>query len=252
MENTKHITSCANPEIKKFAELKDKKGRETHGLFCVEGKRALETFLSAGWQCVQLIFTQDAYENFDLALRKNAPIMLVTESVVKKISTAVSPSGFMGIFELPEKSPLCDLQSGLVLYEIGDPGNMGTLIRSSVAFGAVCVVIGGCDVWSPKVIQASAGIIAYAHIIETNWQDLMSAKRNLRTYALVASAGKKLEGVDLRDGLLVVGNEAHGIPESVARQCDDCVAIAMSGPAESLNAAVAGSIALYARHARKS
>lgn len=265
--SVKHITSWSNPAIKKFAELKDKKGREEHGLFCVEGKRALETFLTAGKTCKQLIFTQDAYDDFSADLRDKAPVMIVTEPVIKKISAAVTPSGFAGVFELPEKAyesgrdELRELRSGIVLYEIHDPGNMGTLIRTAVAFDAACVVIGGCDPWSPKVIQASAGTLAYARIVRTDWDRLLHEVRNetsgemrgkkLRVYALSASAHKKIEETDLSTALVVVGNEAHGLPESVERQCDDRVAISMPGPAESLNAAVAGAIALYVRSIKK-
>jgi tRNA G18 (ribose-2'-O)-methylase SpoU len=93
-------------------------------------------------------------------------------------------------------------------------------------------------------VQASAGTIGYAHLINLSWQELVQHKNRPALCALVAHGGDQLGG-DISQNLMVVGGEANGIPTEHIAQCDKQVTLTMSGPAESLNAAIAGSIALY-------
>jgi TrmH family RNA methyltransferase len=152
----------------------------------------------------------------------------------------------VGVFEIPKQEPLSALTGGLVMTKIADPGNMGSLIRSCAAFGVKTVVtIDGADVWSPKVVQASAGTLALVNVFETNWKDLLRYKKDLKLCALVVDGGKKPSHTTLDNTLLVVGNEAQGIPQEWVAECEETMTISMPGQVESLNAAVAGSIALY-------
>jgi TrmH family RNA methyltransferase len=123
---------------------------------------------------------------------------------------------------------------------------MGTLIRTAAAMDVKTVIcIESTDPWSPKVIQASAGAIAQVNIISMNWHDLIAAKKDLPLFALVVDSTKKPEEVTNRNCLLVIGSEAHGIPAEWISDCDEKVTIPMPGKTESLNAAIAGSIAMY-------
>lgn len=245
----KEITSTQNPEIKEIASLKDHKGREAHKLFLVEGVRSLETFLDAQWYPKRIFVTHDFYEHSDFLQNRQLPVILVSAEVMAKISSSKTPCGIAGVFKIPEESHQ-SLQPGLVLAGISDPGNMGTLIRTTAAFDLPSiVVIEGCDPWSPKVVQASAGAHALVSIIRLSWHELIAAKENLLLCALVAQAEQPAQTADLCDALLVVGNEAHGIPEEWLRQCDALVSLPMPGKTESLNAAVAGALALYIRFA---
>lgn len=107
------------------------------------------------------------------------------------------------------------------------------------------IIVQGCDPWSPKVIQASAGTIALVSIIQCSWEELIAKKGSTKLCALVVKDGYKPEDLDLKKSLLVVGNEAQGLPEAWIGQCEQKMTIPMPGNTESLNAAVAGSIALY-------
>lgn len=240
----KKITSPSNELIKQLAKLQQKKERSQQGLCSVEGLRAIKTFLEAGHKPTYAFITEDQY-SIATTLINPTDLILVTPAVMKKLSSATTPSGFLCIFPIPKPASI-KLEPGLVLAQVADPGNMGTLIRTAVSLNKkTIVVVEGVDPWSPKVIQASAGTLAYASIFELSWQELLTAKGNLNLCALVVSGGSEPQKVDLSQLLLVVGSEAHGIPASWLADCQSKVTLPMPGGTESLNAAVAGSVALY-------
>jgi TrmH family RNA methyltransferase len=233
------IQSRTNPIIKQVASLQQNKYRKQYGQFLAEGLNVVSALIASGMQPVMLYVTEQYLDAF--GSEKN--ITLVTDLVMQKLSSAQTPSGVMGVFEIPTTSKKL-AQSGLVLATISDPGNMGTLIRSAAAFGTKSVVIvGGADVWSPKVIQATAGTIGLVTIHQLNWADLIKQKPNL--CALVVHGGKSPEKINLKNYFLVVGSEAHGLSPEQLADCQEKLTLPMTGNTESLNAAVAGSIALY-------
>lgn len=240
------INSRQNPHITAVAALKKPAGRQSQEKLIVEGLRAVSTVIEAGWAPLDLFVTQDMV----VEAKKIAPdetITLVDQPVMEKISQSTSPSGMVGVFRLPKKPKTEKLGAGVVLANVMDPGNMGTLIRTCAAmgFGSV-VVVEGADPWSHKVIQASAGTIANINIFCWSWDKLLQNKGNNQLVALVARDGMAPEQLDHQASpLLVVGNEAHGLPAAWTNSCDKKMTLPMPGRAESLNAAVAGSIALY-------
>lgn len=249
----KLITSLQNSDVKRVVELKDRKGREQHKMFVAEGWRTIQTCLESPCECVQLMVSQKAYEQLPEEVLKKVTPVVVSFEVMKKISSNTMPSGFLGVFAMPKSRALAHLKPGIVLHNVGDPGNMGTLLRTAVALDACCVIIDGCDRWNPKVVQASAGLIAHADCIETTWERLLMHKKDLKLCALVVEGGSAPKDAALENCLLVVGSEAHGLPEEIVKACDSTMTLPMDGPAESLNAAVAGSIALYLQYqSRKS
>ena len=241
----KTITSRANEEVKSVCDLHDSKGRKAQNQFMAEGLRTCTTLIKNGMKLIQLYVTQD---NLPAAqeLANDFFITIVDKSVMAKMSAATTPSGMLATFAIPAQMPFSDLEAGLVLAQINDPGNMGTLIRTAAAMNIKNVVIvEGADVWSPKVVQASAGALAQIKIITPSWEALMKWKKDLRICALVVKGGKKPQELDAKNMLLVVGNEANGIPKEWLRNADDFMTIPMPGKTESLNAAVAGSLGLY-------
>lgn len=173
---------------------------------------------------------------------------LVTEPVMNKMSPSVTPSGILGVFEIPKNPPLTSLSDGIVLAHIADPGNMGTLIRTAAAMNVSSVVIvDGVDPYSPKVIQASAGCLALVNLFCIDWKTLVHGAKQaqLTLVALVVTGGQNPEKISLKKSLLVVGSEAYGIPGEWLKDCNQAMTLPMPGKTESLNAAIAGSIALY-------
>lgn len=238
------ITSLDNPLIKRVMQLHEKKGRKEHQQCIVEGIRACETFFENNMRLYHIFVTQEMLTK----VHPKAPqhkIVIVAERVMNKISTATTPSGMVAVFSIPQPETH-DLQPGLVLAQMQDPGNVGTLIRTAAALKKRSIVmVEGVEPWSPKVIQASAGTIAMVDIFQWSFEELIARKKDLRLCALVVQGGKAPQAVDLSRTLLVVGSEGHGISESWQKACDDLLTLPMPGNTESLNAAVAGSIALY-------
>lgn len=241
----KTITSRTNQEIKLIATLATSRGRKQLGQFVAEGIRTCTTLIEGGYNLRQLYVTQMASTLIPDSIN-SALITVVADSVMEKISQAHTPSGILGVFALPERPPLTHLSSGLVLANVSDPGNMGALIRTAAACDAgSVVVVEGCDPWSFKVLQATAGTIAHVKIFCMTWQELLHHKKTIPLCALVVKDGKEPSELDLHDSLLVVGNEAHGLPKEWEECCEQRLTLPMPGKIESLNAAVAGSIALY-------
>lgn len=238
------ITSVANETVKDVCSLKTPKGRKELGQFVAEGFRTIQTFVEHGYIPVATYVVRDqfekAYEFLD-----DEDLTEVSDAVMSKISSATTPSGILSVFAIPTHPKPSSLEPGLVLAQINDPGNMGTLIRTAAAMNVKnIVVVEGTDPWSPKVVQSTAGALSMLSIFNWSWEELLEHKGNLPLYALTVSAGEPLTNL-LPKGLIVVGSEAHGLPTEWAESCTKMVTIPMPGKTESLNAAVAGSIALY-------
>lgn len=239
------IASTANPMVKQVTALHTAKGREKQQRCIAEGIRTLKTLINAGWQAEAIYATSALYQDALNQLPKTT-ITEVSDVVMKKMSAATTPSGILGVFPIPRQPNPNELSTGMVLAGIADPGNMGTLIRTCAAFGKRSVVIiGGCDPYSPKVIQSSAGTVARMDIFEWTWQELLNHKQSLELIALVAQGGSNPSEITSAESLIVIGSEAHGIPSEWVATCQKKVTIPMPGGTESLNAAVAGAIAFY-------
>src|SRR3990167_6410360 len=241
----KIIASIQNKEIRAVGKLNTSKGRENQNRFIVEGIRACETLILAKkLRPIQIYVLQTSNEAAKKFVSPNM-ITLVSDQVMGKMSGAETPSGVLGVFEIPTKPKLDKLSSGLVMAQISDPGNMGTLIRTATAMAyETVVIVEGCDPWAPKVVQSSAGTIGLVNIFQLSWQELLDNKKDLNLAALVVSGGDKPNALK-KNSLIVVGNEAHGMPEEWVQNCTQKITLEMPGQTESLNVAVAGSIALY-------
>jgi len=239
------ITSPANPLIKQICTLHSAKGRKKHQQCIAEGIRTLSTVIGAGWQPEHVLATHALLETAQKTF-PNIPIILVANAVMNKISTASTPSGLLGVFQIPANPQPTLLSSGIVLAGIADPGNMGTLLRTCAAFDKKSVVIiEGCDPYSPKVIQSSAGTIATLDIFQWSWNELIEHKGSVQLIALVPHGGQIPYKLEIPEGLIVIGSEAHGIKPEWLQSCEHHLTIPMPGGTESLNAAVAGAIAMH-------
>ncbi|CAN5649814.1 RNA methyltransferase [soil metagenome] len=182
-----------------------------------------------------------------------APLLEVSDGVLRAVADTATPQGAVAVVgtprvtvrELPE-----DISLVLVLSEVRDPGNAGTLLRTAVAAGADAVVFAGktVDPFSPKAVRASAGAVWRVPVITAPQpRAVLIALRDRGQVTLATSAdGPPADAADLTRPLaLVLGNEAWGIEPSLADLVDEQVGIAMPGPVESLNVAIAGSILLF-------
>jgi RNA methyltransferase, TrmH family len=245
----KTITSRQNPDIKHLCTLHTTKGRQEHKQFIAQGVRTCATIINAGYKPLQLYVTQEQQQKA-LDLVPDDIITIVNHSVMDKISTTAQPSGILALFAQPAPPTQDKLNAGLVCSQVRDPGNVGTLIRTCAAMKQRSVVlVDSVDPWNPKVVQASAGTLVTVDIFQWSWEELVDKKKDLLLAALVVKDGNTIESIKDKKVLLVVGSEAHGIPQQWINACNSPVTLSMPGKTESLNAAVAGSIALYLLYA---
>lgn len=236
------ITSLVHEDVKRVVRLHTTAGRKKEGLFIVEGALFIESFKQHGYMLIAIYATEKAYEKNPLS---SEHVHYVSEHVMKKMSQATTPSGYLAIFKKPTDPNFNFLSSGIVLAQIQDPGNMGTLIRSTAAFGyKSVVVVEGCDPFSYKVIQATAGTLPLVNLFVCDWQTLLKNKNGLKLVGLTVQNGKDPKNFNKYETLFVVGNEAHGLPQEWIVQCHDTCTLPMKDSVESLNAAVAGSLVL--------
>ena len=241
-----------NPRVDLARDLLTKKGRREHGVFAFEGQTLLAEAIQSGTPVQSLYVTQHAYETTPLALdleSRGVDVYLVDDRTMRKISDLETPSGVVAIAPIRLYSLAELLQAPgivLVLADLNDPGNAGTLLRSAEAFGVDRVVFGarGADPHHPKVVRAAMGAFFRQHIAVGGPAELQAVLGDWEATGL-AAGGEPLAGLNWQPrSLVVVGNERHGVGPWQA-VCSRLAAIPMRGQAESLNAAVAGSIALY-------
>jgi TrmH family RNA methyltransferase len=228
------ITSPHNPHLKTLRRLQTKRERSRSGRFLAEGEDLVAAASLAG---------QRALEGFRVSGSNlgEESFFDVERSALAGASVLGSGSRVIGIYEQrwsTPSGPLC-----IYLHGVGDPGNVGAVLRSAVAFGASCVALGpGCaDPHSPKAVRASMGAIFTVAISRVSDVAELPGRR----VALDAHAADPLRG-PLTDGepvTLLVGSERDGLPAEVIEACESCARIPISS--ESLNAAMAATVALY-------
>lgn len=256
----KELSSVSNPVVKAAAELKQKKYRTEQQAFLVEGLRSVEDAVKYG--TVKQLFVLQ--ENKAVSMRQaavveqaalaGAELYGVTEQVMKKIADTETPQSLTAVVA-KTRAALDELASAggtvLVLDRIGDPGNLGTMIRSADAAGISGVILlAGCtDVFAPKAVRATMGSLLHLPVAEgVSETDFIKWAQQSGYELLVtclANAGSLYE-TDLQGRVaVVIGSEAEGVSESLLAAADKKVFIPMEGQAESLNAAVAAGIVMF-------
>jgi len=221
-----------------------KLGRSRSDKILLEGHHLLGEALESRL-VPDVVFVLDRADG-GLAAATGAEVVTVTEQVMGKLGTTVHPTGPIAILDRPTLKSRPD-GSCIVLWGVGDPGNLGTALRSASAFGIDTVVGPGCvDIWNPKVLRASAGAHFHGTVVEIATLDLAT----IRAWGLEVVATTPRDGVDLGDAVmdavaLLIGSEGPGLDGDMISDADALVTIPMPGPVESLNAGVAASVLAY-------
>jgi TrmH family RNA methyltransferase len=223
------ITSRDNPRLRLVRRLQGRAQRHRLGLFACEGEDLVDAALAAGLEPVELLRAGED----------------VAPELLAEVSTLGHPPRVVGIFRAADLPPFEPRPVGLALWRVADPGNLGTLLRTADAFGAFAALSRGCaDPLGPKALRASAGAIFR---VPLGLFDEAPGRR----IALAAHGGTPLEQVELGPGVtFVLGAEREGLPADVLATCAEIATISTPGPAESLNVAAAGAIALHAWSSR--
>ena len=234
-------SSVDNNKIKDLKKLNQKKYRDKTNLFLIEGEHLVKEAYQTGNLKELLVLDGSSY-NFDV------PTNFVTSNVMSFISSLETPTDIIGICSKP-----CGAINGnhiLILDEIQDPGNLGTIIRSSVAFNVDTIVISEkcADVYSPKVVRASQGMLFHINIVQGSLYEIIP---NLKEKGYQILGTKVTDGNDIKTiaknkkFAIIMGNEGSGVKSDILDLCDKYVYITMNDNCESLNVAVATSIILY-------
>lgn len=233
------ITSLNNNKIKELVKLKEKKYRDQTNLFFVEG----------------LDLITEAYKNHaikELFVLENTTIPFemeytyITKDVMKKITSLESITPYFAVcHKLPEKSLGNKL---LILDNLQDPGNLGTIIRSATAFNFDTIILSKTtvDLYNPKVIRSTKGMIFNANILIKDLPPFINSLSDYTIYGTDVINGINIKNEQFPNKLaVVIGNEGQGISPEVKSLCHKFIYLQMNDACESLNAAVAASIIMY-------
>ena len=235
------ITSPSNSKVKYWSSLLQKKYRDAEGVYLVEGEHLVLEAIRKNL-VVEIIACEDYKINY------LGDIYYVTYDILKKISKVETPQKVMAVIRKKEFSIIGN--KVLVLDRVQDPGNLGTIIRSAVAFNIDTIILSedSVDLYNEKVIRSTEGMLFNINVLR---KDLKSFIPKLKedNYKIVGT--RLTSGMKVKDYIfpkrvaLVMGNEGNGISSEVLSLCDDFVYIPMNETCESLNVGVAASILMY-------
>src|SRR5437868_7529829 len=213
------ISSRDNEKLKLVRKLRDRRWRDKLGLFAVEG----EDLLADGIEPVELLVAGESVE----------------PSLLAEVASLAHPPRVVAVFRRDDL-PRGTRPVTLALWRVADPGNVGTLLRATDAFGAGVALSDGCaDPTGPKAVRASMGSLFRVPLSRFN-------EPEGRRVSLVPSGGIPLSELDSRgEVVLVLGAERDGLPAEILERCEERASIPQPGGGESLNVATAGAIALY-------
>lgn len=270
------ILSRQNNKAKAWLKLNTSQGVKKQNLILIEGIRFCLTTLLNGAEIENYLFVDNAignqlFNNFQQLIKKQLPTQLddfyensfrIGEELFQSIANARQAQGVIFIAKKPNLWSLTDwLENNknkktiklALLDKIADPGNLGTIIRTANAFNYNGLILkqGSVDPYIPKVLRSTMGSLFALDLIEIkNYQELNEFKNNCNLKLLISDmngiALPQYETSQIENGhILAIGNEAHGIDESLKDMADDIISIPMSGNTESLNAAIAFAIMAY-------
>jgi RNA methyltransferase, TrmH family len=246
------ITSVRNERVKHAAALARRRVRRDRGQHLVEGPNAVGEALAAG-VVEELFATEEAAG--ELEVPAGVTLRLVVDHVLDRLADATTPQGIVAVARTSTARLADVVGRGLlvVLHEVADPGNAGTIVRTADAVGATAVVAtaGSVDLFSPKAVRAAVGSTYHLPlVVEVDLAEVAHACRAAGQAVLGLDAAGQRSVFDLESHheplALVLGNEAHGLAVDADASLDATVAIPRWGRAESLNVAAAAAVSLYA------
>ena len=251
------ISSKDNSLIKHIKKLKEKKYRQQYGEYVVEGLKLIKEAINENAKISKIIIceSEDNTEMIENHLRYEIArfdCVLVPHNIFKTLSDVETPQGIMAIIEKSHASKKIDFNTDIIvaLDDVQDPGNLGTILRTidSIGLKQVLVSKNTVDCYNSKVIRSTIGAIFRVNVIECDdlCNTLTLTKNNgFKIMVTSLKAKKSIYDVKYQKKVIVVGNEANGVSESVIKLADEKLIIPMRGKTESLNVAVATGVILY-------
>lgn len=235
---------------KYIQSLHNKKSRDAEEVFIAEGNKTVPELLTAGnFECKEILATTVWLQQHSLFLQKyfHGVVHELLPHELEKISALSTAGDVLAVFKKKavEKITAKDNIS-LVLDTIQDPGNLGTIIRIADWFGVKHIICSAAcaDMYNPKVVQSTMGSLGRMNIVYADIVNWLKENKNISSYAAALNGRPLRQLQQLKEGIIVIGNESKGISDEVMQLCTEKITIAKHGAAESLNAAVATGIIL--------
>ncbi len=234
-------TSIENEHIKEIKKLNNKKYRDLNGKFIIEGKHLVEEAIKNNL-VEEILLLEGNNEKYDVKIN------YVNEKVMKYITELDNPSKIIGICH--KKNDKIQGSHILILDDIQDPGNLGTIIRSAVAFNIDTIILSktGVDLYNSKVLRSTQGMIFNINIVVSDIKEeiLKLKSNNYKIFTTNVEGGKLVKSIEKNQKFaIIIGNEGKGVSKEIKELSDEYIYIEMNKKCESLNAAVATSIILY-------
>ncbi len=253
------ITSKNNDLVKHIKSLKEKKYRDEYNEFVIEGIKIVEEAILETAKVKQIIIDNNAKDNGLIPKElientKNYECIYVSKEVFETIADVKNPQGICAVVDKYTKDKKLDIDLNqklyLILDNIQDPGNMGTILRTADSIGLTQIFVqkGNVDFYNPKVIRSTMGAIFRVKVIEIdNICDIITVlKQNgINVFATDLNTDKSIYTVVFKNSAIIIGNEANGVSKEALELATERVKIPMIGKTESLNAGVATGIILY-------
>lgn len=251
------ISSKDNELIKHIKKLKEKKYRDLNNEYIIEGTKLIKEAIEENTNIKQIVIC-DNCQNTDIIPKElmyeiaKYECIYVTEKIFKNISDVNTPQGILAIIEKNNKETQIDYSQDIivVLDDIQDPGNLGTILRTVDSIGLTQIIVskGTADCYNPKVVRSTMGAIFRVKIIES--EDLEKTLKEMKKHKFkitVSSLQTKntIYDINYDKKVIVIGNEANGVEQKIQDIADEKIKIPMLGKTESLNASVATGIILY-------
>lgn len=234
-------TSIENEHIKEIKKLNNKKYRDLNGKFIIEGKHLVEEAIKNNL-VEEILLLEGNNEKYDVKTN------YVNEKVMKYITELDNPFKIIGICH--KKNDKIQGNHILILDDIQDPGNLGTIIRSAVAFNIDTIILSktGVDLYNSKVLRSTQGMIFNINIVVSDIKEeiLKLKSDNYKILTTNVEGGKLVKSIEKKQKFaIIIGNEGKGVSKEIKELSDEYIYIEMNKKCESLNAAVATSIILY-------
>ncbi len=232
------LTSINNDKVKFWEKLHNKRFRDINQLFLIEDEHLIKEALK--YNIVKEIITTDETKTYAI------PTYYVNDKIMKKISNQESGATEIAVTEFLKTREI--LGNILVLDNLQDPGNLGTIIRSAVAFNFDSIILSdnSVDLYNPKVVRASEGMLFHINIVRCNIIEFL--KKIDKDYKIIGTdvlKGKNIKDIKFNKCAICIGNEGNGLSKEVKELCNDFAYIKMNDKCESLNAGVSASILMY-------
>ena len=244
MEELRSRQSAVIRQIRRLSN--EAEARRECGLYLCDGGKLLDEALRSGAEICHVLWKQQREKKYPVFEQE----YLLPEDLFDYVSPMKNSPGPLFTVRMPEQKAPEKTERVLILEEIQDPGNLGTMLRTADAFGVELVLLleGCADLYAPKTVRASMGAVFRQHTRQMSRDDAFRfcRERSLPVYAAALSErARDLRTINLDCAAVAIGSEGHGLSRELIEQCDGELIIPMSGEAESLNAAIAAAIVMW-------